>query len=54
MEACRSDNLLFQALEPEEFVDDLDTLPNKIGDYLAMGVLNGTPIADIKYTKTIK
>jgi hypothetical protein len=50
----RSDNLLFQALEPEEFVDDLDTLPNKIGDYLAMGVLNGTPIGDIKYTKTIK
>ena len=50
----KSDNLVFQAYEPEVFVPDLDKLPNHLGDYLAMGVLYGAPVTDIAYTKIIK
>lgn len=46
-------NLFFQALEPESFAADLMKLPNHLGEYLAMGILNGTPIADIRSVKTI-
>lgn len=46
-------NLFFQALEPEAYVVDLMKLPNRLGEYLAMGILNGTPTADIKDAETI-
>ncbi len=49
----KADNLVFQALEPEHYVFDLNSLPNHLGDYLAMGILNGTPTADITDTHTI-
>jgi hypothetical protein len=46
-------NLFFQALEPKFFVPDLMKLPNHLGEYLTMGILNGTPIADIRNTETV-
>ena len=48
----KSDNLVFQAYRHESLV--ADKLPDHIADYLAMGVLYGAPITDIKYTKTIR
>jgi hypothetical protein len=50
----KSDNLVFQAYEPRDFVPDLDKLPHHLGNSLTMGVLYGAPVADITYTKTIK
>ena len=46
-------NLFFQALEPKSYVADLMKLPNHVGEYLAMGILNGTAIADIRDAETI-
>ena len=50
---AQSANLFFQALEMESYVADPMKLPNHLGNYLAMGILNGSAIADIRDAETI-
>jgi len=46
--------LFFQAINVEKYLDDLNMLPHHLGDYIQMGILNGTPIAEIAYAKTLR
>lgn len=46
-------NLFFQALAIESYGGDPMKLPNHLGEYIVMGILNGTAIADIRDAETI-